>query len=65
MLVARIYGLMWLLAAALGSVLYVTNSFNTATSLIFGFIIALLGGAGILAVFPAVMAERHAPSPRA
>ena len=62
MLVARIYGLMWLFAAAFGGVLYFTDSFNTTTSLVFGFIVTFLGGAGLLVVFPAMMAERHSPA---
>lgn len=61
MLVARIYGLIWLLVAAAGGVLYVTESFNTATTILYGFIVSTLAGAGLLTVFPAVMTERHSP----
>lgn len=61
MFIAKIYGLMWLFAAAAGGVLYLTDSFNPATWIGYGFIVAFLGGAGLLSVFPAVMTERHSP----
>jgi hypothetical protein len=64
MLVARIYGLIWLLVAAAGALLYFTDSFNTATTILYGFIVSTLAGAGLLAVFPAVMTERHSPKAR-
>ena len=65
MLVARIYGLIWLFVAAAGAVLYFTDSFNLATTILYGFIVSTLAGAGLLAVFPAVMAERHSPAHKA
>ncbi|HEY8560382.1 MAG TPA: hypothetical protein VIL74_08385 [Pyrinomonadaceae bacterium] len=55
---AKIYGLLWLSVAAAAGVFYLTGSFNTAVTLIFGFIVSVLAGAGMLAVFPAVMTER-------
>lgn len=58
MMIARIYGLLWLFAAFVGGGLYLTDSFNTVTSMIFGFIVAGLAGAALLVVFPAVMTER-------
>ena len=61
MLVARIYGLIWLLAAAVGAVLYFTDSFNALTTVLYGFTVSSLAGAGLLTVFPAVMSERHSP----
>ena len=64
MLVARIYGLIWLFVATAGAVLYFTDSFNTATTTLYGFIVSLLAGAGMLAVYPAVMTERHSPALR-
>lgn len=61
MLLARIYGSIWLFVAAAGAVLYFTDSFNMATTILYGFIVSTLAGAGLLAVFPAVMTERHSP----
>lgn len=58
MRIARIYGLLWLLAAVAGVGLYLTGSFNPATSMIFGFLVSILAGASLLVVFPAVMSER-------
>ena len=62
MLVARIYGLIWLIAAAAGAILFFTNSFSPAASIVFGFIVSVLTGAALLVVFPAVMTERHSPA---
>lgn len=62
MLVARIYGLIWLFVAAVGAVLYFTDSFNTAATVLYGFTVSSLAGAGMLAVYPAVMTERHSPA---
>lgn len=62
MLVAKIYGLIWVFAAALGTVLFVTDSFSPAMTIIYGFIIAFLGGTALLVVFPVLMSERHAPA---
>lgn len=64
MLVARIYGLIWLFVAAAGAVLYFTDSFNLGATILYGFIVSTLAGAGLLAVFPAVMTERHSPKAR-
>lgn len=58
MLLARIYGFLWLLAAFVGGGLYLSDSFNAVTSIIFGFSVALLAGAGLLVVFPAMMSDR-------
>lgn len=60
MLIARIYALLWLFAAVLGGTLYLTDSFNTMTSIVFGFIVAALGGSALLVVFPVLMHERVA-----
>ena len=62
MLVARIYGLIWLFTAIAGALLYFTDSFNTATTMLYGFIVSTLAGAGLLVVFPVVMTERHSPA---
>jgi cytochrome c oxidase subunit IV len=62
MLVARIYGLIWLFVATVGAVLYFTDSFSMAMTILYGFIVSTLAGAGLLAVFPAVMTERHSPA---
>lgn len=62
MLVARIYGLIWLFMAAIGAVLYFTGSFNSAATIIYGFIVSILGGAALLVVFPVLMTERHSPA---
>lgn len=58
MLIAKIYGLLWLITAAVGGVLYSTDSFSGLISIAFGFIVAALGGAAILVAFPAMMTER-------
>ncbi len=58
MLTAKIYGLLWLFVAAAAGVFYLTGSFDSATTLVFGFIVSVLAGAGLLVVFPAVMTER-------
>ena len=61
MLMARKYGLLWLFVAAAAGVFYLTGSFNPAVTLGFGFIVSVLAGAGMLAVYPAVMSERVSP----
>jgi hypothetical protein len=58
MFIARIYGFLWLFVAATAGVFYLTGSFNPAVTLVFGFIVSVLAGAGMLAVYPAVMTER-------
>lgn len=58
MMIVRIYGLLWVLAAIVGGVLYLSDSFNAITSIIFGFIVAALAGAALLVVFPVVMTKR-------
>ena len=57
MLIARIYGLLWLLVMAAAVTVYLTGSFNFATTMILGFIASVLAGAGMLAVYPALMTE--------
>ena len=58
MMIARVYGLLWLLAAALGAGLYLTDSFDTTSSTVFGFFVSVLTGSALLVVFPAMMSER-------
>ena len=58
MKLAKVYGLMWLLAGLVGGGLYSTNSFDTTSSLVYGFTISVLTGASLLVVFPAMMSER-------
>ena len=57
MLLARIYGLMCLLVMAGAVTVYLTDSFNFATTMILGFIASVLAGTGILTVYPALMTE--------
>lgn len=65
MLVARIYGLMWLFAAAVGAVLYLTDSFNATMVILYNLIVLTLAGAGLIAVFLAVIVESHSPMHKA
>jgi ABC-type nickel/cobalt efflux system permease component RcnA len=58
MLAARIYGLMCLLVMTGAVAVYLTDSFNFATTVILGFIASILAGTGLLTVYPALMTER-------
>lgn len=58
MMIARIYGLLWLLTATAGGILYLTGSFSAVVTMIFGFIVHALAGAALLVVFPAMLTER-------
>jgi hypothetical protein len=58
MMVARIYGLLWILAAIVGGALYLTDSFSLASSMILVFFVSVLGGAALLVVYPAMLSER-------
>ncbi len=58
MTIARIYGFMWLLAAVFTFSLYVTNTFTTTNTLLWGFFVHALAGVGILAIYPAVLKEQ-------
>lgn len=58
MLSAKIYGVIWLLFAAIAGVLYLTDSFTFTVSMILGFIASVLGGSGILVVYPIMLTER-------
>jgi hypothetical protein len=57
MMIARIYGLMWVLIAAVAGVLYLTDSFTFAAIMVLGFIASVLTGAGMLTIYPALMKE--------
>ena len=57
MMVARIYALMCLLVMAGAVAMYLTDSFNFATTIVLGFIASVLTGAGLLVVYPALMTE--------
>jgi hypothetical protein len=57
MVIARIYILFWALALVAGAVLYLTDSLSSTTVLALGFTVHALAGAGLLVVFPAVIAE--------
>jgi hypothetical protein len=54
---AKIYGLMCLLVTAGAVTLYLTGSFNFATTVILGFIASVLARTGMLVVYPASMFE--------
>jgi hypothetical protein len=58
MLVARVYGVSFILVAGAIGILYVTDSFTFGTSMVLGFIASVLAGAGLLVVYPALMTER-------
>lgn len=58
MMIARIYGLMWLFVAAIAGALYLTDSFTFAATMILGFTTSVLAGAGLLVVYPVLMTER-------
>lgn len=62
MKIARIYGYLWILVAMAGGVLWLTNSFTTASSLVLGFVASTLAGAALLVVFPAMMSEQLSPA---
>lgn len=57
MLIARIYGLMWILVVAAAVALYLTSSFSFGMTMILGFTASVLAGAGMLVVYPALMTE--------
>lgn len=57
MRVAKIYGLMCLLVTAGAVTVYLTGSFNFATTMILGFLASVLAGTGMLVVYPALMSE--------
>lgn len=58
MLTAKIYGVICLLFAATTGVLYLTDSITFTVFMILGFIASVLGGAGILTVYPAMLSDR-------
>jgi hypothetical protein len=58
MFAARTYGLLWLFAAVAGGLLYLTNSFGLTATMVYGFAVSVLAGAGILVVYPALLHER-------
>lgn len=58
MLATRIYGLMCLLVMTGAVAVYITDSFNFATTVILGFIALILAGTGLLSAYPALMTER-------
>jgi Mg/Co/Ni transporter MgtE len=59
MLVARIYGWMWLLLAAVAVTVYLNDSMNFQWTMGLGFIASVLAGAGSLALSPVLMAEEN------
>ena len=60
MRLTRLYGFLWMVAAVATTGLYLTDSFNTTTSITLGFFVSVLTGAGLLVVYPALMTERVA-----
>ncbi len=55
MLIARMYGLMWLAVAGLAGLLWATGSLTFPAIMVLGFIASVLTGAGLLVVYPAMM----------
>ena len=65
MLLLRIYGLVWALAAAAGAALYFTDSFTLATTMALGFLVSVLAGAFLLVVYPSMMSQSLSAGRRA
>ncbi|HKP70494.1 MAG TPA: hypothetical protein VJV05_14495 [Pyrinomonadaceae bacterium] len=59
MFVAKVYGYLWLVGMAVGTVLYLTDSFDSTSTLFFGYFVSVLAGAGLLVVFPAIVSDRY------
>ena len=51
-MVAKIYGLIWLVVAVAAGIVGFTENFNELTVTIFGFILSTLVFAGLVAVLP-------------
>jgi hypothetical protein len=51
-MVAKIYGLIWLLTIAAGGLLYFTGTFNELTLTVYGFALSTLVFAGLVGVLP-------------
>ena len=62
MMIARIYGLVWLLAAAAAVGGYLTGFSNELTLTIFGFVFTTLAFLGVIAVLPALMKDHYSTS---
>jgi hypothetical protein len=60
MKIGSLYGFFWLVAAVAFAALYLTGSFNYATTMIFGFSVSILAGAAPLMVFPLMMSSQMA-----
>lgn len=57
MLIAKFYGLMWLVVAGAAGLLYAAGAFTFGATITLGFLASVLAGAGMLAVYPALMNE--------
>lgn len=57
MLLAKIYAVSWVLVAGMIGIFYFTDSFTYASAIVLGFITSILGGAGLLVVYPVLMSE--------
>ncbi len=54
------YAILWLTAVLAGIALYLTDSFDYATTMMFGFSVSVLAGAAPLVIFPLMMSLRMA-----
>ena len=54
------YAILWLTALLAGIALYLTDSFNYATTMVFGFSVSVIAGAAPLVVFPLMMSLQMA-----
>lgn len=62
MMTAKIYGLVWFLAALMASGVYLTGFSGEITLMVFGFIFSTLMFLGIVAVLPVLMNDHYSAS---
>ena len=62
MRIAKIYVLVWFLAAVAAVGTYMTGFFNELTLTIFAFVFSTLAFLGVVAVLPALMDNHYSPS---
>ena len=62
MRIAKIYGLVWLLSAAVAAGGYLTGFSNELMLTVFGFVFTTLAFLGVIAVLPVLMKDHYSTS---
>ena len=57
MLVTKIYAAAWLVMTAIAAVVFMAGTLTPAATIALGFAASVLAGAGLLVVYPVLMAE--------